>query len=448
MNNTRQETTVSLGVQLGIALVVSLLLALGSFFVIQSVGDSMIAHVLEDPDAVDSQTQYLVSQFQDYISDQELATSDTQQLDDWVKRKQRYVSMAIYVDGVPVYDSDYPDLAQEFGETAIAENTAAYSWQPLYTVEFADASAQISLNSYYDYFYYSLLNYLALALSFFIFLMVFLTFVRKKTSYINRLAKEIQILESGELEYPITIRGRDELTELGRGIDAMRLSVIERLQSEEAAHRANSELITSMSHDLRTPLTALMGYLEIIEQHKYQTPEQLFEYIHKSRQKAYQLKGLSDRLFEYFLVYGREQDAVPLERYPGNELLAQLIGDSVFDLQDQRFTVNTNPIEAPFTIATNVEYLRRVFNNLFSNLLKYAERTQPVEILYTPGEREITITFSNTVRQDGEPVESTGLGLKTCERILKQLDGSFSSGSENGKFTASLTLPVKWEEPR
>lgn len=251
MNNTRQETTVSLGVQLGIALVVSLLLALGSFFVIQSVGDSMIAHVLEDPDAVDSQTQYLVSQFQDYISDQELATSDTQQLDDWVKRKQRYVSMVIYVDGVPVYDSDYPDLAQEFGETAIAENTAAYSWQPLYTVEFADASAQISLNSYYDYFYYSLLNYLALALSFFIFLMVFLTFVRKKTSYINRLAKEIQILESGELEYPITIRGRDELTELGRGIDAMRLSVIERLQSEEAAHRANSELITSMSHDLR-----------------------------------------------------------------------------------------------------------------------------------------------------------------------------------------------------
>ena len=72
----------------------------------------------------------------------------------------------------------------------------------------------------------------------------------------------------------------------------MRKSFIGRLESEDKARLANSELITAMSHDLRTPLTVLVGYLDIIEYKKYKTDENLRQYIHNSREKAYQIKYL------------------------------------------------------------------------------------------------------------------------------------------------------------
>lgn len=69
---------------------------------------------------------------------------------------------------------------------------------------------------------------------------------------------------SGDLDHPITVRGNDEITSLALDMEKMRLSFQERIKGEEEAKRANSELITSISHDLRTPLTILMGNLDII----------------------------------------------------------------------------------------------------------------------------------------------------------------------------------------
>ncbi|WP_346937045.1 histidine kinase dimerization/phospho-acceptor domain-containing protein [Clostridium sp.] len=101
------------------------------------------------------------------------------------------------------------------------------------------------------------------------------------------LKSEIKILEGGNLTHEITINGDDELSSLAQGINEMRKSFIGRLESEDKARLANSELITAMSHDLRTPLTVLVGYLDIIKYNKYKTDENLRQYIHNSREKAY-----------------------------------------------------------------------------------------------------------------------------------------------------------------
>lgn len=126
-------------------------------------------------------------------------------------------------------------------------------------------------------------------LSFIFFIVLVLFFINKKTSYIGVLEKEIKILEGGNLDYPITLKGKDELSSLAQSINEMRKSFIERLESEERARVANSELVTAMSHDLRTPLTALVGYLDIIEYKKYQDQEALAKYIHNSRKKPIRL---------------------------------------------------------------------------------------------------------------------------------------------------------------
>lgn len=104
---------------------------------------------------------------------------------------------------------------------------------------------------------------------------------------------------------------------------------MERLGSEERVRTANRELITAISHDLRTPLTILLGYMDIIELGKYKTQEDLHQYIHNSREKAYQIKILSDKLFEYFTVSSAsEEEEVEFEIYDGRELIDQLLDEA------------------------------------------------------------------------------------------------------------------------
>lgn len=180
-------------------------------------------------------------------------------------------------------------------------------------------------------------------LSFLFFIVLVLFFINKKTSYIGVLEKEIKILEGGNLDYPITLKGKDELSSLAQSINEMRKSFIERLESEEQARVANSELVTAMSHDLRTPLTALVGYLDIIEYKKYQDQEALAKYIHSSREKAYQIKHLSDKLFEYFTVYNTEENDLEFESYDGIQLMDQLIDEQSMLLENHGFRVAWEP---------------------------------------------------------------------------------------------------------
>ena len=88
--------------------------------------------------------------------------------------------------------------------------------------------------------------------------------IRKKVKYIELLGKELEILKGGDLNYQITIRGNDELAALAGEMDSMRRAIRSRQEEEELAHLANRGIVTAMSHDLRTPLTALMGYLDIL----------------------------------------------------------------------------------------------------------------------------------------------------------------------------------------
>ena len=114
----------------------------------------------------------------------------------------------------------------------------------------------------------------------------------------------------------------------------MRLSIIQKHQREKEAWDANSQLVTSMSHDIRTPLTSMIGYLDIIKSEKYQSAEELERYISSCREKAFQLKELSDKLFQYFLVFNSGENEKHLEVFDANVLLTQILqaGQTLYSL--------------------------------------------------------------------------------------------------------------------
>ena len=90
----------------------------------------------------------------------------------------------------------------------------------------------------------------------------------------------------------------------------------------------------------------------------------------------------------------------------------------------------------------DIPSVRRVFGNIFSNLSKYADRSSPVQVSYRQTENCLTISFRNRAAGSAMKTESSGIGLKTCKRIMEAHGGEFRCVGENGMFETELTFPV------
>ncbi|OWR27187.1 two-component sensor histidine kinase [Saccharibacillus sp. O23] len=423
-----------LKVKLILALALTAVLSVGLFFALQTFGNDLLNRYFDRSSFIANQNAKTVKQFADYVQERHLETDDTQSLTDWVEKK-KYVALYVYRDRKLVYSSD--------GYYAQAEGKDSQPFVPdesLRKIAFADADAQVYLESFSEYQYYTLVTFACLAVSLGFFLLLMLLFINVKTSYIEVLENEIKILEGGNLEYPITIKGKDELASLAQSINEMRKSFIERLASEEEARNANHELVTAMSHDLRTPLTALIGYLDIIQYRKYRTEEQLFKYIANSKDNAYRIKHLSDQLFEYFLMSHHSGEPLEFESYDGIPLLDQLIGTHAPLLIDEGLEVEWVPCETEFALHVHAMSMQRVFDNLFSNMLKYADKSEPATIRCERSENKLHLLIENRIAPQADSAESTGIGIKVCEKIIQAHGGTFSAEAIDGRYRVRIEL--------
>lgn len=433
---SRPSFRLKLKVQLTAALVVAVMLAFLLFIALQSLGSTLLDRHFGEPTFIAQQNQKMVAELSAYISENRLSIHDEKRLNDW-SGKKKYVTLYIYQDKKLAYSSD------GFYVQAEGENAEPFvSDESLYNVSFTDADAQVFIESFAEYRYYTMVTFASLAIAFAFFLFVVLLLINVKTSYIEVLENEIKILEGGNLEYPITIKGKDELSSLAQSINEMRKSFIERLENEELARKANNELVTAMSHDLRTPLTALIGYLDIIQYRKYKSDDQLFKYIANSKDNAYRIKHLSDQLFEYFLVSYNQNDLLELEDYDGRPLLDQMIGTHAPLLIDEGFEFDFIPCDQPFTLNIHAISMQRVFDNLFSNILKYAEKSEAVTVVCTLQEKWLYIHVKNRIKRGSVHADSNSIGIKVCEKIVQNHGGSFDVVRTEKMYSVQVSLPV------
>ncbi len=285
-------------------------------------------------------------------------------------------------------------------------------------------------------------SYAALALGFLCFAATLLGLVGRITRYIALLTNELSVMAGGELGHPMTVKGQDELTLLAENMEQMRLSFIERLKREEDMKRASQSLLTDMSHDIRTPLTALIGYLDLLEQSERFSPEDRQRYLSAAHRRAWQIKEMTDDLFEYALVYANPDAALQTQRLDGITLMAQLWDETAFSLESEGFACECRVEGEDAPVDANVKLLKRVFDNIASNARKYADATQPVLAEYGARDGAFTLTVTNAVSPRPSQGESSGIGMKSCEKIAALHGGSFSYGQEGERFVIRLTLPV------
>ncbi|MGO5023132.1 HAMP domain-containing sensor histidine kinase [Lawsonibacter sp. LCP25S3_G6] len=429
----------SLGVQLFFDVLRSLLAAAAVFLVLFWGGDWLLTRTVYGESFTLQVTKQKFERLQEYVMEKEVTPENLRPLDIWCGRGNQ-IYLVIYENDRLIYESFYTSQGQPPVEDYTPEMESP---EREFALKLSDGTQTRAFLYVYagEAYYYGTIFLSALG-AFVTFSLCFIALIHRKLRYIQQLKKELDILAGGDLSYEVTVRGNDELGELADGIDQMRRSIAAHQAAEERMRLANSELVTAMSHDLRTPLTSLLAYLELMERGKYENQEQLSHFIRRSLEKTLQIKSMADKLFEYVLVYSSEWAAPCLEHRDGDELLQHLLGEYAFSLENHGFVVQQNFSPLQGQLQVNLELLRRMFDNLYSNLLKYADPAQPVELAYWRDGDKAHISLSNRVSPHRDKRQSTNIGLNTCGKILRCHGGSFSYREQGERFQVEVILPM------
>ena len=432
-----------------IALLISLATAFSVFlvsdFCFYAINDAFIDTIAY----VNKKSDKYLDSFQEFISDNKISATDYKRISEWRKSKSKIVTiMYIYRGDTVLYDSllaSRADLSAEDGATESPDNISTssdnkYIESELFRkreIEFSDGSASVSLYGYFDKWIYDIFFVAEIIISAAAFYAVFIILIRRKINYIITLDDQIKILETGDLNFDVTVKGNDELSSLAESLNQMRLSLAENIRKETEAVSANYNLVVSVSHDLRTPLTSLALYLDFIKNGKYKDENELRSYIEKCRKKVSQIRQMTDRLFDRF--YLKEADNLTsLETAKVKDVMEELLSNTVSYLTDNGFEVSANINFPDKKIAFFSDYIDRIADNVSSNILKYADKADPVFVSVSEKGSYLQIVFSNKVKNPAVIPDGTHVGITNIRYMIEKMKGMCETENDGTDFRITL----------
>lgn len=237
-----------------------------------------------------------------------------------------------------------------------------------------------------------------------------------------------------------------ELAKVAESINSMAARLSRSIEEERNAERSKNDLITGVSHDLRTPLTSILGFLEVIEEDRYKDETELRYYVNIAYEKARDLKKMIDDLFEYTRV----NNGLPLQmsELDLNGFLRQLAEEFVPILEQRGMICRITAGEKPVSINADGDLLVRVFENLLANAIQYGAKGKYVDISVSREMGWAIVRFTNYgdeiphsslphlfdrfYRVEGsrsKETGGTGLGLAIAKSIVNAHEGQISANS-------------------
>lgn len=381
-------------------------------------------------------SEKLIEKLQEFVNDNNINATDTSQLRSWAK-SENIGYFTVSRERMLIYDNTY-------NGSIPLKNTSSkqlhYYWQYFHDVSFADGNADVFIYNNSDTKFYILATIISVLISSIVWISIFVFFIQKKVKYVILLNEEVKQIENGFLEKTFSIIGNDEITDLAYALDRMRISLIERQEYEKNLKNAQDKLVLGMAHDLRTPLTSLMAYLEIVK--KQDIDNKTLIYTNKAFDKTIQIRNLSEQLFEFFFVNSNHlcelEEAQNIEYSIGDylsELCALLEGNS--------FKVDSsNLIWKPIYIQINSDYIGRIINNILSNILKYADQKYNVKISSIYFEDHVNISIKNNIRDNTENIKGTGIGINNIYTMMTQMHHNCNVIIKNNTYTIELLFKI------
>lgn len=293
------------------------------------------------------------------------------------------------------------------------------------------------------------------------FLFVFLTLVNRKVKYIKFLTKEVKRIKDDGFGKTIEVKGNDELAQLCDSINNMSLELGEKIENEKIMEKNKSELITNVSHDLRTPLTSIIGYVDLLKKNGFQDKDKFKEYIDVIDERTRSLNKLINELFEYTKLTSHDIK-LNYSKVEIGSLVEQLVGEYTPIFNREGLEVYKDISSEDIFINIDVEKIVRVLENLLTNAKKYSLRNDKVLVtLYKEDDEYVVISLANKTKnidkdelnniferfykvdKSRKEQDSAGLGLSIVKRIVELHNGEVNAELDNDVIEFIVKLPLK-----
>ena len=282
----------------------------------------------------------------------------------------------------------------------------------------------------------------------------FAYYVLKKLSYLSYIMDGTQRIKNGDIHHKLQLIGEDNFTTLADNINNIRDGLDKAIDSQLRSERMKSELITNVSHDLKTPLTSIINYIELIKKEENITPEYLKDYVNVLDSKSKRLKVLIEDLFEASKASSGNIE-LNMEKIDIIQLLRQSIGELEEKLSEANLDLKINVPEDKVYVRADGRRLYRVLENLLSNISKYSLSNTRVYIDITEVEGRVKLIMKNISSyelnfdpeeimerfkraDDSRNTEGSGLGLAIARDLIKLQGGEFAIDIDGDLFKSII----------
>ncbi len=295
------------------------------------------------------------------------------------------------------------------------------------------------------------------------FSVTFLLLQRKSMNYITRLSSAIQNISEGDLNTVVEVIGDDEFSAMAANLNKMVADIRQLMDKEREAERTKNELITNVAHDLRTPLTSIIGYLELLSGPASLTSEMKKKYLDITYTKAKRLEKLIEDLFGFTkLNYGKV--SMKVSKVDIVKLLSQLLEEFYPNFMDKNLAYELQSDVPAKTISAVGNLLARLFDNLINNAIKYGAEGKKILVKIQSGESIVTVSVTNygyVIPKDELPLlfekfyrveqsrstntGGTGLGLAIAKNIVDMHGGTIGVTSDLNGTVFTVRLQVDFD---
>ncbi|CAH0416808.1 HAMP domain-containing histidine kinase [Periweissella fabaria] len=284
---------------------------------------------------------------------------------------------------------------------------------------------------------------------------------RYRALQMDHILSELHYIAAGNFKHHISFKLNNNLQEIIDSVNAMVDAQIRAREDELAIERSKDEMITNISHDLRTPLTSIIGYLGLVEnEYDKLTPELVQKYTHTAYAKATQMKSLVEELFEFAQMQQLDL-RLNFEKINLSELLKQLSASFELEAQHKNLSIVTASIPDDIIIDADPDKIARLFMNLIQNALKYGTNATYIKLVSRLEKNFVEVRVINDGKKiPAEAVEhifdrfyrvegsrstktgGTGLGLAIALGVVEGHNGSIYATSDDSKTEFIVQVPI------